>query len=259
MARIALIITLVLVLATCYFGYASRTKILGLNDKVAGLTSDLNRTTADLNKTKSDLKASEDELAKTKTDLEAAQAQVASLQSNLDSVNKQLTDANSKVDDLTKQIAALKNTNQGPAQNATLIYSKDDMDKVTNQLNDAKAQVAELTQVKETLTNKVKDAESRADDLQKVVDHYKNGTLRNGLEGEVLAYNPGWNFVVISLGDRQGAVANAEMILKRGGSQIGKIRITSVEPSTSVADIIPGSLARGVRVQPGDRVIFPGS
>ena len=65
--------------------------------------------------------------------------------------------------------------------------------------------------------------------------------------------------MVLSIGDRQGAVANAEMILQRGGSQIGKVRITSVEPSTSVADIIPGSLARGVRVQPGDQVIFPGS
>jgi hypothetical protein len=105
----------------------------------------------------------------------------------------------------------------------------------------------------------VHDAESRSDDLQKIVDQYKNHVLRNGLEGEVLAVNQGWNFVVLSIGDRQGAVANAEMILERDGSQIGKVRITSVEPSTSVADIIPGSLARGVRVQPGDRVIFPGT
>ena len=165
--------------------------------------------------------------------------------------------------DLTAKLAADEDEDQrtdangaDAAQPAPTGPTQEDYDKVAAQLKDATTQVGELTQVKETLTNKVKDAESRADDLQKVVDHYKNIALRNGLEGEVLAVNPGWNFVVLSIGDRQGAVTNAEMILKRGNSQIGKVRITSVEPSTSVADIVPGSLSRGVRVQPGDRVIF---
>ena len=139
---------------------------------------------------------------------------------------------------------------------STPIYTQPDMDKVKTQLADAQASVAELTQLKETLTNKVKDAESRADDLQKVVDHYKDHVLKNGLEGVVLAYNPGWNFVVLSIGDRQGAVVNGEMIIKRNGSQIGKVKITSVDPSTSVADVEPGSVPRGVRLQPGDTVIY---
>ena len=165
---------------------------------------------------------------------------------------------NASIDDLKKKLV-LAGANPNPQPQNPNGPTQADMDKLTAQLKDAQAQVAELTQLKETLTNKAKDAESRADDLEKVVEHYKSNIVRNGLEGEVLAVNQGWNFVVLSIGDRQGAVANAELILKRGDSQIGKVRITSVEPSTSVADIIPGSLAKGVRVQPGDRVIFPGS
>ena len=132
------------------------------------------------------------------------------------------------------------------------------MDKQIAKVTAAQTQIDELNTVKDGLTANLKTVQAHADDLQKTVDHYKSSVLKNGLEGEVLAVNQGWGFVVLSIGDRQGAVANGEMILERGGDQIGKVRITSVEPSTSVADIIPGSLARGVKVQPGDRVIFQG-
>ena len=55
------------------------------------------------------------------------------------------------------------------------------------------------------------------------------------LPGTILAVNQAWNFVVLSLGDRQGVVPNAEMLVQRGGQLLGKVRVTSVEPSTSIA------------------------
>ena len=45
----------------------------------------------------------------------------------------------------------------------------------------------------------------------------------------------------------------------RGGTLIGKIRVSSVEPATAIGDIISSSLARGVQVQPGDTVIYAGT
>ena len=62
-----------------------------------------------------------------------------------------------------------------------------------------------------------------------------------------------WGF-----GDRNGVVNNAEMLIKRGSQLIGKVRITSVEPSTSIADIVVNSLRSGLSVQPGDTVIYAG-
>jgi hypothetical protein len=43
--------------------------------------------------------------------------------------------------------------------------------------------------------------------------------------------------------------------VKRGNTRIGKVRVTSVEPASSIADIIPGSLVGGLSIQPGDYVI----
>jgi len=45
----------------------------------------------------------------------------------------------------------------------------------------------------------------------------------------------------------------------RDGTLIAKIRISSVEPSTAIGDIITSSLERGVQVQPGDIVIYAGT
>jgi len=258
MARIALGIALVLILVTGFFAFETRTKVLGLTEQVNDLNTNLAAATQARAKAEADLKTANDKLAKAQDDLQTAQQSLQTAQSGLDTANATIASDNSKITQLEGELASYTKNPTIPT-NVVATYTQDQVDKLNGQINDLKAQVAELDQVKDTLTNKVKDAESRADDLQKLVDHYKNGTIRNGLEGEVLAYNPGWNFVVLSLGDREGAVANAEMILTRGSQQIGKVRITSVEPSTSVADVEPGTVPRGVRIQPGDRVIFPGS
>jgi hypothetical protein len=71
--------------------------------------------------------------------------------------------------------------------------------------------------------------------------------------------NQAYNFVVLGIGERQGVVRDAELLVMRNGAFIGKIRISSVEPTTSIGDIISNSLARGVQVQPGDTVIYAGS
>ena len=79
---------------------------------------------------------------------------------------------------------------------------------------------------------------------------------RNGLEGRILAVNQAWNFVVLNLGDKNGVVGNAEMLIKRGDRLVGKARVTSVEPATSIADIVPSSVPHGESIQPGDTVIY---
>ena len=80
-----------------------------------------------------------------------------------------------------------------------------------------------------------------------------------GIRGRVLAVNQAYNFVVLNLGGRQGVEPNTEMLVLRSGSFIGKIRVSSVEPATTIGDIITTSLARGVQVQRGDTVVYAGT
>jgi polyhydroxyalkanoate synthesis regulator phasin len=256
MARIALGATLLFLLATCFFTFETKSKVGQLAANADQYKSDAAQANQKAATAGAKLQAALDEATKAKGSLQDAQDATTAAQGKADAATAQVDGLNKQIADLQAQVANKPVATpppvvQGPTQ--------DEFNKAVAAQKDAEAQLAEQKTINETLVGQTKDAKTRADDLQKEVDQVHNRAMRNGLEGEVLAVNGGWNFVVLSIGDRQGAVTNAEMILERGGSQIGKVRITSVEPSTSVADIIPGTLARGVQVQPGDRVIFPGS
>ncbi|MEI9894122.1 MAG: hypothetical protein WDN28_09605 [Chthoniobacter sp.] len=45
------------------------------------------------------------------------------------------------------------------------------------------------------------------------------------------------------MGDMQGVMVNSSLIVVRGSDPIARLRITSVEPSTSIADVLPGTVA----------------
>jgi hypothetical protein len=44
--------------------------------------------------------------------------------------------------------------------------------------------------------------------------------------------------------------------VERDGRKIGKVRPSAIEPTQTIAEIDLESLAAGVRLQPGDRVII---
>ena len=102
-------------------------------------------------------------------------------------------------------------------------------------------------------------ATGRLDGAPAVCKRREIVSQKTGVRGTVLAVNQAYNFVVLNLGSRNGVESNAEMLVVRGGTLIGKIRVSSVEPSTAIGDIITSSLARGVQVQPGDTVIYAGN
>lgn len=72
--------------------------------------------------------------------------------------------------------------------------------------------------------------------------------------GKIAAINPSWNFVVLNVGENNGLTKDSEMAVTRDGRTIGKIKITSVEPLTSIGDIMPNSIAPGSAIQVGDQV-----
>ena len=128
------------------------------------------------------------------------------------------------------------------------------------QLEDAKKQLDAAEREKILLSDKMKVTQEKSTQLETEKKHRPAPGANNpGIRGTILAVNPAYNFVVLSLGARQGVEANSEMLVLRGGSFIGKIRISSVEPATAIGDIITSTLARGVQVQPGDTVVYAGN
>jgi hypothetical protein len=186
-------------------------------------------------------------IASAEAELVKTQTEKSDLQAKLQANEAQISELQKRIEEMTKSPA---NPNPGQPSVAELQAQLDDARK---QLEGAEHERAFLT---EKLGPRTRE-QTRAPEV--MVQERRAPTFRPSVRGTVLAVNQAYNFVVLNLGDRQGLEPNAEMLVLRDTTIIGKIRISSVEPSTAIGDILGNSLARGVQVQPGDTVIYAGS
>ncbi|MBX3734438.1 MAG: hypothetical protein KF791_17820 [Verrucomicrobiae bacterium] len=77
-----------------------------------------------------------------------------------------------------------------------------------------------------------------------------------GLKGSVVAVDPDWDFVILDVGEEQGAKERGVVMVRRGDKLIGKARIVTVEPSRSVANLLPGWKQGDLAIEVGDAVLY---
>jgi ABC-type transporter Mla subunit MlaD len=80
--------------------------------------------------------------------------------------------------------------------------------------------------------------------------------LPPGTRGTVIAVDPKYDFVVLDVGGNQGILENARLLVNREGQLIGKVKITSVEPNRSIANVLPEWKQEGAEIMEGDQVFF---
>jgi len=187
----------------------------------------------------------ESKTAKAEADLIKIQAEKADLQTRLQAKEAEIVVLHTRVEEGTTK----SSVNPGAPSTVEL----------QAQLEDARNRLDAAEREKTLLSDKIRTVPGPSFQLEEDKKRRVTAAAKSGVRGTVLAVNQAYNFVVLNLGGRQGVEPNAEMLVVRGGSLIGKIRISSVEPSAAIGDIITGSLARGVQVQPGDIVIYAGN
>lgn len=261
MPKILIGISILLMTLSLAFGFLNTNKVKTLRSELVTTTSA--REVADRSRLANErkLKVEEKELAMAKTQAADAQAKAQAAEADLNKAQTEKAEAEAKLQtnetqiaDLQKRVAeATAGTTAGP-QGAP--GAPNDLQAT---LEDTKNQLAAAEQEKSILADKVKAAQDQVANMEAAKKRRESGANTPGVHGTVLAVNQAYNFVVLGIGDRQGVVPNSEMLVMRGGALIGKIRISSVEPTTCIGDIITNSLPRGVQVQPGDTVVYAGS
>ena len=260
MGKILIIISIVLAAASASVGFVNRSHLL---------------------KTKEDLAASQQETVTVKTNLEGeikklgeadkTISEMTVVKQGLDSdLAKQRTEVSTKTTQLTEAQSKLTKAEGDLAIANTDILTK--AEKITQleakvaaaatavqtpvSTEEDKARITELETLNTKLDEDNKNLEGKLVALQKAAREKETKQGLTRVTGRVLAVNQAWNFVVLSLGNKSGIESNMEFLVKRGSTLIGKVRTTTVEPATSIADIIPASLARGLSIQPGDDIIY---
>ena len=204
---------------------------------------------ANLKQVQAAKQASDAALAKAKADTDAA------LASKTDSDSK-LTEANGKIDDLTKQLADAKQAAtdaQTAVQTATdnAKAAQDKYDKIMATLGSdtpdslkadkakAESDLAAAESEKKIMEDQLADAQKQIADANDEINRAKTGTQPPGISGKVTFVNRAWNFVVLNVGLANGVVPNGELIVYRGRDFLGKVKVTSAESNSAVADILP--------------------
>ena len=261
MAKLFIALAIAVMLAAAVLGFLAKGNIDKLQSVLKETKQTLARTETTLRKTEGELKKSQEELAVANTKVEQQTGEIAGLKKDKDDLTMQLAEAKTALDAKAKELADIQEKMKGKEPGEPGIdpaVMRAELEQKKADLAKAQSDFAEQKQMVETLNRNKVENEEKLSSANKEIERYRSGVTKQGLTGKSLAVNSGWNFVVLSVGDRQGAASGGVMIVTRGGEPIGRVRITSIEPSTSIADIIPGSVRRGVTIQPGDAVVYEG-
>jgi septal ring factor EnvC (AmiA/AmiB activator) len=188
--------------------------------KLTKANKDLKATTEALAQTKKDLDTTKKDLATSVAANDTLKKQIATLQDNLAKSDKDLTEAN-------VQLALYRQAFPNPQQ--ALSVSKD-----MKALSD---RVAVIEDEKKVLQRQLTRVQAR---LNQYIDPNRPIELPATLIGKVLVADPKWDFVVLNVGEEQGAQEHGELLVNRDGRLVAKIKISSVQKDRSIANVLPG-------------------
>lgn len=253
--------SLLLLTLSAVFGYLNTSKVKALRTEQtnalmardtaerarAAQQQEMRNRETQVNATAAKFPETEATITSAKAELAKSQGEKANLQSKLQANEGELVA-------LQKRVAELISRSAGPESS-----SGPSVAELQAQLEEARQQLDGAEREKSLISRKIQVSEKRLPPAVEEKKHRRSPVSEPGLRGTVMAANQAYNFVVLNLGARQGVEINSEMLVVRGGTLIGKIRVSSVEPVTAIGDIISSSLPRGVQVQPGDNVIYAGT
>jgi hypothetical protein len=248
MLRICLIIAIIAGLAA---GILTFTKV---QDIVTTTRAERNKwhqmddkEVADHNKTKKSLKDTETKLATTTKALEATKGELEAAKTDVDNLTKEKTDLTAK---LEKSNAEKDDAQQQLERWRTLPPPDEIRSIIANLEKTAKARDALIGENK-LLAAKVSEWTNR---WYNDCHGSEDVLLPTGLRGKIVAVDPKFNFVVLNIGEDQGARQRGVMMVDRDGKLLGKVRITSVTKDQCVANIL-SDWRRGEMME-GDEVLY---
>jgi len=201
-----------------------------------------NKTKKTLKDTQTTLDNTKKTLAQTKTQLDAANTKVEEQGKQIADLNTHLTDAENKRDAFQAALAKFEQLHVTP----------DDIIQMQKDVKRLNTAIAGVQAENKILTATVEDQKNRIKLL--VGDNVDNPVEPAGLRGKILAVDPKYEFVVLDIGRDKDVVPRGVMMVARDGKLLGKVRISSVNRTESIANLIPDWTLGQVRE--GDEVLY---
>jgi len=258
MGKFLLYIAIAISVASAALGFLNRNNLVTVKEERDATKSQLASSQEQAKKIAADKKKSDELLQTATAEKDQAAAALTAAIADKDRAAKESTDAKAQLAEANTKLTTLQQDNDAKNTRIAELEAKS-QPVVDTSAQDLKPQLLEKEQLLSAAQSKMAEMQASMNQLMEDKQRRMSQKMREGMEGRILAVNPAYNFVVLSLGDRNGVITNSEMLIRRGNQLLGRVRITSVDPSTSIADIVANSVPKGFSVQPGDNVIYRGS
>jgi len=251
MLRIALILALLAAIGSLTLSFlVTQPTVTDLRTNLASTTQQLGETQATLETTKSELKKTSTELASKSSDLELTRAQLEEVSATAATTKRR---ADSLEANLTKTTREKNEAQAELAQWQALGIKPDQVTEIRTELKKTIEEKDALSDEKVLFLRNISQLKAR---LLKYEEPDTKVALPSGLKGNVLAVGPLQDFVLLDIGANNGVLERGEMMVRRGDKLVGKVSIVSVEPTRSIANILPDWRQGDVAVAEGDKVLY---
>jgi len=247
--RISLVVAILAGVATLYFGHVK------VQDKLTTLTGERDQAQTAQRTAEDSQRKAEKERKQAREDLDKASKDLAEKSTVLDATTAKLAEqekrANQASEDLTK-VTGERNR----AQEELSMWQA--LGQTPEQIKAFKDQIAKVNQERDAYADENKILLRQGNDLKYKLSRYEGPDIevkmRDGLTGKVVAVDPKYDFVVLNVGAQQGVLKNGHFLVNRAGKLVAKLRVTQVEPNTSIANVLPDW--RQTDIMEGDQVVY---
>ena len=233
--RISLIIAIIAGLA------AGALNFIKVKEKIDAVVTERNdwhtkhdKTFAELTTTKSTLVKTEKDLTSTKEKLATTQQERDKAVAEAEIQIKKSTELTDKLavtvrerDDSRAELAAYTSTGYKPEQIAGL----------GKQIRQSQEALEASLEEKKILSASLLKANDEIEWIKGKTPYVK---LRADLKGKILVADPKWEFVVLNVGQDEGAKIHGEMLVSRNGKLVAKVIISEVQKGRCIANVLPG-------------------
>ena len=223
-------------------------QIQGIIDNRTTYSNNWTRAETEKKKLNKDLTETQTKLKKTEADLDTTKSALANTAKELEETTKLAKERALAIEKLKSDLKG--KVDELAAWNAHGI-TVDQVAGVIKQLKDSKSNNEALLEENKLFKTRIDKLEREILVLRGPVD---DPVVPASARGRVLVVDPKWDFLVLDFGSKLGLPPQGVLLISRNGALVAKVRVMSVQPDRSIANIMPGWKLKDV--MEGDQV-FP--
>jgi len=257
------IVAILTTLAAVYFSMEQTRKFQKLQEVRLNYIDDNTKISASADGTEKELKDRQEVLAvaeKNLVDLKGSVEVLKTTEAEHRRDIKKQDDLLVSVEANKKSLAAVREELEKLATQSGVDIDIDDPDRALTQVEGQKqTQVTKIDELDVLIVGAEKVLASNTAERERMVQREAARVSKlnqNAMEAVITGVNQDWGFLVIGAGTNSGFTPQSALIVQRDGKMIGRVRPSSIEPTQTIAEINFDSIAPGVRIQPGDKVVY---